>query len=172
MSMSNAWTERLFTRMLARYGSAWINMWAGVDAQAMHDDWGQVLDGMPSHMIVYGLDNLPERPPNATQFRAICVQHPARRAPELPAPPANPARVEAALTSMFAMQRQTAGDMKDWARRLRDRELNHGGELESGRKLTKTQRDMWRQALEPHGPAQIGPGSTIEAKLSPDRHRP
>jgi hypothetical protein len=44
---------------------------------------------------------------------------------------------------------QAAGDTA-WAWRLRDRELNHGGELESGRMMTQYHRDAWRIALK-HG---------------------
>ena len=38
-------------------------------------------------------------------------------------------------------------DYKAWARRLRDIELNRGGELPNGRKMTRAQREMWRTAL-------------------------
>ena len=145
--MSKDWIERIFTRMLARYGSAWVNAWAGVETQAMLEDWGRVLDGVPAHMIAYGLDNLPDKPPIATQFRALCVQHPARPLPALEAPPADPARVAAALGRMHAGKSIGGRDQKQWARDLRDRELNHNGTLESGRKMTKAQRDMWRAAL-------------------------
>lgn len=145
MSMPHAWTERLFTRLLARYGSAWINLWAGVDVQAMHEDWSRVLDGVPASMIAYGLDNLPDRPPNATQFRALCHQRPTTPLVALEAPPAQPERVEAALSSMFETKRAARGGMKEWAHRLRDRDLNQTG---TGQRMTITQRNMWRTALQ------------------------
>lgn len=149
MSMQSGWIERIFTRMLARYGSAWINMWAGVDASAMIEDWERVLLGVPSHMIIYGLDNLPDRPPNSTQFKAICVQHPERAPLAIEAPPADPERVAAELSKMFAMNRKH-GDMKQWARALQEREANHGGVLKSGKRMTAAQHTMWRAALDPH----------------------
>lgn len=150
MSMQNDWVERIFTRMLARYGSLWINAWAGVDAQAMIEDWGRVLDGLPAHMISYGLENLPDRPPIATQFRAICIQRPARHVLALVSPPADPERVAAAIGAM--MGAKPAGhDPKAWAYRLKEREMRHGGELESGKQMTKAQRDMWRDGVKAGG---------------------
>lgn len=35
----------------------------------------------------------------------------------------------------------------DWAHELRDRELNHGGVLRSGRQMTQFQREAWRRVL-------------------------
>lgn len=141
MSMPHAWTERLFTRLLARYGSAWINLWAGVDVQAMHEDWARVLDGVPASMIAYGLDNLPDRPPNATQFRALCHQRPTTTPVALEAPPAQPERVEAALASLAALKRPERACWNKWAERLRSRE-------QSGDRLTMAQRNMWRAVLQ------------------------
>lgn len=76
--MDASWVDRLHTRLLARYGTAWVRKWDGVDAGLMKADWAEVLHGITADGVRYALENLPpDNPPNATQFRAICLAKPA-----------------------------------------------------------------------------------------------
>lgn len=135
-----------FGKMHLRFASAWTAKWAGLDMQAVHDDWERVLVGCTPAMIRFAIENLPAQfPPNAQEFRAICMRAPAPpKPPELAEPPADPKRVarmlaEANAKAADAVARQ--GGPKAWAYRLKARE-------ERGDRLTQAQRTMWRSALE------------------------
>jgi hypothetical protein len=167
MSMPAAWVDRLFARMVARYGNGWGRMWEGINAEIVRADWAEQLDGLTADAILYGLEHLPlDWPPTASRFRAICIE---RRADEpvlaLPAPPADPAKATAALSAMREIGRPKNGP-KAWAYRLRDRE-------QGGERLTLAQRTMWRAAIDMEGkppaggalpvpPAQTEPRAAVE----------
>jgi hypothetical protein len=137
MRLPAAWVKSLFARLQVRYGTAWSNLWTGLDEQAVLDDWAEVLGHCKPEAIAYALENLPQdRPPNAQQFRAICIQRPEPVPPRLPAPKADPEKVAEAIAVMRETLRRPT---LQWAARLRDRERD-------GDRLTQAQRDMWRQA--------------------------
>ena len=50
--------------------------------------------------------------------------------------------------SNYCVQTPERVDPKAWARRLQRIELEQGGILPSGSKMTRAQREMWRTALE------------------------
>jgi hypothetical protein len=136
--MENSWVERIHTRLLARYGTSWVSMWAGIDMGIVMADWVETLDGVTSAGIRHALERLPlDRPPNAAQFRVLCISKPAADLPALDAPKANPAVAAQALASL---KRPAALDSKAWAWHLKRAE-------ETGARLTMAQRDMWRAAL-------------------------
>ena len=89
--------------------------------------------------VSWALDNLPERCPNAIQFRHLCAAAPDTEAPMLPSPSADPERVAQAI-DMISKAPQAFTDPKAWAKRLQAREL--GGE-----KLGMAQKTMYRAAL-------------------------
>ena len=76
--------------------------------------------------IAWALENLPDRAPNAIQFRNLCRQAPAEIAPPLPMPAANPERVRAELAKLGhvdkAKRMPVAGghNPKAWAQRWVD----------------------------------------------------
>lgn len=133
MSLPSAWIDRIFTRILVRYGAAWNAMWRGIPEDAVKADWAQQLHGLTDWALRHGLDNLPpDRPPTAMQFRAICAM--ARSdAPALPAPavmPANPQRL-ADLRARLATVGRSGPGPREWIDRLLERQrngerLNHG----------------------------------------------
>lgn len=151
------WVERIFTRMLVRYGTAWTRMWEGVEPEAVKADWSRELAQCPGHAIGYALEHLPpERPPTVTQFRALCSQRPDSAVKLLSAPRADPARVGEALRVMRAnltVATRTGGRLA-WAEALKARE-------ERGEPLTLEQRRMWREALS--GRPTAASGSAIAA---------
>ena len=68
--------ESLFAKLAVVYGSEWVRKWEGVDMTLVKGDWDAVLAGLTTDQIVYGLSKLPERPPNAIQFRELCRHAP------------------------------------------------------------------------------------------------
>ena len=138
MPLPDSWVNRVFDRLTLAYGQAFIRQWEGMDIAAVKAFWSEELDGLTAPAIGYALTVLnPDRPPNAAQFKALCLKAPVAAAPALPAPAANPAVVEAV---MAGVQRAPSFDHTAWARRLQERE-------EAGDRLTMAQRDMWRAAL-------------------------
>ena len=145
--MKSEWVDRIFALCATRYGRPWASRWDGLDMDAVRADWARVLsgfDGRPE-AIRYALENLPEAPPTATEFRAICRRAPEPDVPRIQGPQASPEAVRAAA------ERRTAPaeprDPKQWARDFRDAERR-------GERLTQYQRDSWRAALR----ADLGSG--------------
>lgn len=69
--------DRIHTRLLARYGSAWVNLYAAAKIEDVKRDWARCLWMLNGRAIGWALGNLPpDRPPNAAQFRALCLQAP------------------------------------------------------------------------------------------------
>jgi hypothetical protein len=146
------WNERtitrLFDRMTTRYADAWVRKWEAVNPASMAEDWIEVMDGISAEGVKFGLQNLPDRPPNASEFRSLCMSMPVpvEPMPALPGPSANPEFVKGEVQKMNLMAKPAGFDFKAWAWRLKARE-------ESGEKLSKAQRDMWRAALGVEAPA-------------------
>ena len=115
---------RLFDRMAATYGSAWMRQWEGVEANAVKSMWAHELGGFASNLkaIAWALEYLPERCPNLVQFKNLCRQAPAAEVPQLDAPKADPARVAAELAKLAPMRMCAASpsttDPKAWAHRI------------------------------------------------------
>lgn len=141
MPMPAHYVDRIFTRLMVRYGSEWLRKWEGVPEDAVKADWADQLAGFERRpdCIRYALDNLPERVPGVTEFRAICNRMSEPAAPRLEAPKTNPEKVAREMAKM-QQTKDAIKQAKGWAWRLKARE-------ESGERLTKAQRDMWRAAL-------------------------
>lgn len=147
MSLPSRWVDALFGKLTVVYGQAFLRQWEGVDLDAVKADWAEGLAGLEQspNAIAHGLANVnPDKPPNVLQFKALCLKAPQYKPKALPAPPADPAVVEAV---MAGFQRPPAFDAKAWAWRLKGRE-------ESGERLTMAQREMWRAALGAQASAQ------------------
>lgn len=141
MPMPAHYVDRIFTRLMVRYGSEWLRKWEGVPEDAVKADWADQLDGFERRpdCIRYALEHLPERAPSVTEFRAICNRMSEPAAPRLEAPKADPARVAREVAKMQAAK-DAIRQAKDWAYRLQASER-------AGERLSKAQRDMWRAAL-------------------------
>lgn len=69
--------DRIHTRLLARYGSQWINLYAAAKIEDVKRDWARCIWKLNGRAIGWALANLPpDRCPNAAQFRALCLQAP------------------------------------------------------------------------------------------------
>lgn len=145
--LHESWVDKLFARMLVRYGAAWIRMWEGIDPAAVKADWAHELAGLTGEALAHGLDHLPlDKPPTSTQFAQLCVRAPVA-VRQLPAPKANDAHVQRVLEGLELRinRRAVRGDLA-WAVNLRDRERR-------GDKLTMAQREAWREVLPMEQPA-------------------
>lgn len=135
MPLNRDWVERIHTRLLARYGSAWIGLYRGIDPALIASDWADALNGFGAASIAHALTVLPDdAPPNAAQFARLCMRGPQSQAPALPRPPADP---EVAAQALAAIKRPDALNPRQWAVDLRERKRN-------GLKLTQAQREMLR----------------------------
>lgn len=94
------------------------------------------------HRIAWALENLPARCPNAVEFKALCRMAPTPEGKQLPAPKADPERVQAELAKLGAIVKRPVGHfgMREWAERLKARH-------EAGDKLSCIQISMYRDAL-------------------------
>lgn len=142
MALSNAWIDRIFTRLLVRYGAAWLRMWDGIPMDAVKADWADELGQLSAEAIGYALKHLPtEKPPTVAIFKALAIGRAPDPQPQLPAPKADPERVASALTrAMAGVRSSDRSGSRAWAKQLRERE-------ESGEKLTLAQRGMRRAAM-------------------------
>lgn len=125
MSLPLETVDRIFRRLGATYGRQWAAMWDGLDTRDVKSMWGHELSafaGAGMHRIAWALENLPERAPNAIEFKRLCFQAPAGEEKQLPSPAADPARVQAELAKLGGMRPArnagNPGHMKDWARSL------------------------------------------------------
>ena len=139
--LPQSWIERIFARMLVRYGTAWTRAYEGIDAALLHEDWAYQLAGFESapELIKHALENLPpDRPPTSGQFKQACLNAPRAMPKLLEAPKARPEVVSEELGKMKRWAREH--DPRAWAHALRERE-------ERGDRLTQFQRQCWREAL-------------------------
>lgn len=71
--------DQIHARLLVRYGAQWIRMWEGIDPQAVKADWAEQVGYFSREVILHALDHLPpDRPPNAAQFKQLCMEAPRR----------------------------------------------------------------------------------------------
>lgn len=115
--------DRIFLRLGSTYGATWDRMWQGQPVAAVKTVWMHELsgfDGERMRCIAWAFDNLPERAPNAIEFRNLCRKAPDLPVALLPEPAADPERVRAELEKMGHVQglRSPAPINKAWADRI------------------------------------------------------
>lgn len=100
-TLPSSWVDSLFGRLGVRYGAAFLRQYADIDLGAVKADWGAELAGFKTNpqAIAYALEHMPaDKPPNASQFRALARMAPAPDVPRLPEPiAAMPERVSEAI---------------------------------------------------------------------------
>lgn len=130
MSLSLKATDHLFDRLIATYGRDFFARWEGLEHTAIKSSWSYELAGFSDNLlaIAWALENLPARPPNVIEFRALCRAAPAPEVPRLPEPKADPARLAAELEKLGSLKTTIAAaaraDEKDWARRILTRKAD------------------------------------------------
>jgi len=141
MSLPIKAVDRLFRRLAATYGSAWDRSLGTAPVEDVKSAWAHELSGFSGNLdaLAWALENLPERCPNAIEFRALARRAPALDVPRIEPPKADPSRAAAALAKVRAAPEEKI-DPKDWARRILARH-------QAGEKLTPISVDMARSAL-------------------------
>lgn len=114
--------DRLFKRLAATYGARWDASLGQTPIVDVKTVWAHELAPFAGqlHRIAWALENLPERCPNAIEFRNLCRQAPAPEAPRIDEPKADPERVKAELAKLAPLREAAASahDHKAWARRI------------------------------------------------------
>lgn len=76
--------SQIMGKLHLHYGEAWTRKWVGLDPLMLMSEWTHFLGSITPGQIKWALANLPEYPPNATQFRDLCWKAPAG---QIQAPP-------------------------------------------------------------------------------------
>ena len=151
MGLSLKTVDMIHTRLLVRYAGKWLSLYAGVNLDMVKTDWSEELAGINAARIDHAFENLPpDNPPNASQFRALCLTWHQPAAPVLPAPKIDPEqsregiqRLNAALAQIG--RAQASRGRLQWAYDLQERDA-------AGDSLTPLQRADYKQALERYAP--------------------
>lgn len=87
--LPDAEIDRLFTRLLVRYGGPFSDRWRMLDLKVVKADWARELGrfGRRPEAIAWALEHLPERPPSVIDFARLCEQAPQQAAPPASAKP-------------------------------------------------------------------------------------
>lgn len=142
MLLPDSWVEKIFMKLSVAYGRDFLGRWEGLELSLVKADWAHELSGYVDHpyALAYALDNMTaSKPPTAKEFRAICNACPAPKLTALEAPAVKPSSEVMEKVSAVAANCHSIHP-RDWARKLKARE-------EAGDKLTRAQREMWREAL-------------------------
>ncbi|CAB4133095.1 hypothetical protein UFOVP140_33 [uncultured Caudovirales phage] len=153
MSLPRNVVDRLFDRLMATYGRTWLNLWEGLDSNAIKAVWGHELAPYAGRLkaIAWALEHLPPRAPNVIEFKALCRQAPLDVTQQLPPPIVDPELVDAEIIKMAAAAMKPPTnergqiDHKRWARRL---QTAHG----NGMRLSLVQVKAFQTALDAGAP--------------------
>jgi len=147
---SLATVEYVFKVLGATYGAAWDRSLGAAPLGDVTSVWANALNGFTQSAdsrkaVSWALNNLPDRCPNAVEFRRLCHQAPTPPAPRLPEPKADPVRVQAELSRLAPLRRQaqtavSGCDHKAWARRIVAR-------AKAGEKVNRSTLQMAHTAL-------------------------
>ena len=127
MSLPEPWVERIFDKLTITWGHQFLSRWDGMPLNKVKADWADELSAFQQHprALWWALDNLPDRPPSAPEFKALARKAPQQAfddplQPRLPAPvaKADPQRVEAELARLRASIGHRQGDNREWARQI------------------------------------------------------
>lgn len=121
MSLSAQATERIFARLTGTYGRDFSSRYEGNDANTVRSIWASELDGFEHDLqsIAWALEHLPERAPNAIEFRNLCRRAPQPEPPQLEAPRADPRRIAAELAKLGPiLKKKKERNRREWAERI------------------------------------------------------
>lgn len=151
MSLPIAWIDRIFDRLMVRYGNRFLDRWKGVDMDAVRYDWASVLAGFEQwpEAISFAIEHMDdEKPPTAAMFRSLALKAPKPERLMLPEPKAGPERVAAELAKLGPLRAAIVAqvDYKAWAKRLQERDA-------AGESINLNQRRCYRNAFGLNVPA-------------------
>ena len=83
----DAVVDRLFAKLYAMYGKAWLDMWADGDVAAVKASWAESLRNTTVEQMRLALEQMEKTgakfPPSLPEFRAVCEQYRVRAKPSL-----------------------------------------------------------------------------------------
>ncbi len=132
--------DRIFERLTGVYGRRFLDLYDGMPMDEVKVAWSRELANYATpkglQAIRWGLNNLPEQPPTAVQFRLLCRNAPTVEPPRLKDPAPNPQRVAAELARLQKVRAEVLDQhgSDDFAR-LAERAAR-------GERLNPTQRTM------------------------------
>jgi hypothetical protein len=160
-SLPDRWVQSLWTELRANYGARWDRQFptppcppgtepaahAMAHVHGIQGVWAKRLGRFQTNpdAIRFALDHLPEDPPTLPQFESLCNRRPDRPQQSLPAPQANPERVQQALAGI-TRQREPIDRLAP-LRQLHHWDVHNGGRMANGKLITLAQRATYRQAL-------------------------
>lgn len=105
MFLRASWVDEIWGRLTLAYGVAFQRQYTDLDQAAVKRDWADVLGVFDAHpkCIAQALTSLPDKPPNALQFKALGISALAEQrqeVPALPAPVVDKAVVNAVLAAV------------------------------------------------------------------------
>jgi hypothetical protein len=152
MTMPIKAIDRLFQRLTLTYGRSFLLQWEGLPENDVKSLWAHELEPYSNRLeaIAWALEHLPDRAPNAIEFKNLCRSAPAPAAQQLPEPKADPERVKRELARLGEVRAQAAHsragiDHKAWAKRIMARH-------DAGEKINPTSLQFAREALRVHLP--------------------
>lgn len=141
--------DHVFAVLSATYGAAWTRSLGDSPMSDTKTAWAYQLSQfthskIAKRSILWALQNLPDRVPDAIQFRNVCRLAPVAQPLTLPEPKADPKRIADELAKLAPLRQHTEEhsriDHKDWAKRLKARD-------DAGDPLNMNQRRCYRIAL-------------------------
>ena len=120
MSLPVEWVDRIFKKLTVNYGVEFLNRYKGQEMADIKTDWCDQLQGYEKspEAITFALGNLPDKPPTAQIFKALCRQAPSAEAPALPMPKVNPEIAAKVLGGLKASTPTPSNDGRAWARAI------------------------------------------------------
>ena len=114
--------DRLFQRLGATYGADWERSLGAAPISDSKTIWAHELESFKGSLdrVAWALENLPERCPNAIQFKNLCRSAPSKEPEMLPEPKADPERVKAELAKLghLRLDPAVAVGRLDWAKAI------------------------------------------------------
>lgn len=113
------WIYGIFSACQVRYGRRFLAQYEGVAIHLVHKDWARVLRGFAQNpaAVLWALENLPDAPVMAPQFRALCDAAPRPATKLLERPVVSPARLrEVRAQLQEIVSKRVPSDGKAWAR--------------------------------------------------------
>ena len=114
--------DRLFQRLGATYGADWERSLGAAPISDSKTIWAHELESFKGSLdrVAWALENLPERCPNAIQFKNLCRSAPSKEPEMLPEPKADPERVKAELAKIghIRLEPAVAVGRLDWAKAI------------------------------------------------------
>lgn len=115
------WIYGIFSACQVRYGRRFLAQYDGVAIELVHRDWARVLREYACNpaAIKWALENLPDAPVLAPQFRQLCGAAPRPATRQLERPAVSPARLSKVREQLQQIvSHRVPTDSKGWAREV------------------------------------------------------